>query len=218
MGDLILWATFTGAWLLVAGPLYQGSVELTELEFDREGIQGTAAGLPSAPGRPSGWWWLLPPVMYLLQRRWYNAMRQATLAHLTPVQRRQVTSFESKSVGWFTVAAGATLLASNETWLVTQHYRWPVWLFWLLFIVMLTAAVLNTAALMGRVRSEIKALLSLTEGGSTPELCDSRFSMCLVPWSPSPSHPRLRRRPQRRDRNRAIRPSGWPAPSTRQPA
>jgi hypothetical protein len=148
MSELILWATFAGAWLLVAGPLYQGSVELADLEFDRAGIQGTAAAVQTAHGRPSAWWWLLPPVMYLLQRRWYNAMRQAMLAQLTPVQRRQMAGLQSKSVGWFTVAAGATLLASDETWLVTQHYRWPVWLFWLLFAVMLTAAVLNTAALM----------------------------------------------------------------------
>jgi hypothetical protein len=44
--------------------------------------------------------------------------------------------------------AGATLLAAGETWQIVQHYRWPVWLFWLLIVVMLTAAVLNTAVLM----------------------------------------------------------------------
>ena len=40
MDEVIAWATFAGAWLLVAGPLYQGSVELGELDFDREGIEG----------------------------------------------------------------------------------------------------------------------------------------------------------------------------------
>jgi hypothetical protein len=46
------------------------------------------------------------------------------------------------------VAAGASLLAAGQTWQIVQHHRWPVWLFWLLTVVMLTAAVLNTAVLM----------------------------------------------------------------------
>jgi hypothetical protein len=64
MNTLIAWATFAGAWLLVAGPLYQGSVELNE--------------------------------------------QQAMLAQLSQAQREQMASFQSKSTGWFTVAAGAT--------------------------------------------------------------------------------------------------------------
>lgn len=148
MDKVILWATFAGAWLLVAGPLYQGSVELNELDFDREGIQGRAAAVQAAQDRPSAWWWLLPPVMYVLQRRWYNAMRRAMLAQLTQTQREQMASLQSKSAGWFTVAAGATLLAAGETWQIVRHYGWPVWVFWLLVAVMLTASVLNTAVLM----------------------------------------------------------------------
>jgi hypothetical protein len=56
-----------------------------------------------------------------------------------------MASFQSKSTGWFTVAAGATLLAVGETWQIVQHYRWPVWVFWLLIVAMLAAAVLNSA-------------------------------------------------------------------------
>ena len=148
MNEVIAWATFAGAWLLVAGPLYQGSVELNELDFDREGIQGKAAAVQAAQDRPSAWWWLLPPVMYVLRWRWYKALQQAMLAQLTKTQREQMTSFQSKATGWFTVAAGATLLAAGETWQIVQHYGWPVWLFWLLVVVMLAAAVLNTAVQM----------------------------------------------------------------------
>jgi hypothetical protein len=146
--EVIAWATFAGAWLLVAGPLYQGSAELAELDFDREGIQGKAAAVQAAQARPSAWWWLLPPVMYVLHRRWYKALQQAMLPHLTQTQREQVTRFQSKSTGWFTVAAGAALLAMGETWQIIQHYRWPVWAFWLLVAVMLAAAVLTTTVLM----------------------------------------------------------------------
>ena len=91
MNEVIAWVTFAGAWLLVAGPLYQGSVELGELDIDREGMEGikaSAAGTTQA--RPSAWWWLLPPVMYVLHRRWARAFRQATFAQLTETQREQL--------------------------------------------------------------------------------------------------------------------------------
>jgi hypothetical protein len=143
--EVIAWVTFAGAWLLVAGPLWQGSVELTELDLDREGIQGKAAAVQAAQARPSAWWWLLPPVMYVLYHRWYKAAQQAMLAQLTQTQREQMTRFQSKATGWFTVAAGAALLAAGDTWHIVQQYGWPVWLFWLLVAVMLAVAVLPTA-------------------------------------------------------------------------
>jgi len=86
--------------------------------------------------------------MYVLRYRWYRSLRLAMLAQLTDTQREQMTSFQSKATGWFTVAAGATLLAAGETWRAVQYYGWPVWLFWVLVVVMLAAAVLNTAVQM----------------------------------------------------------------------
>ena len=148
MDEVIAWATFAGAWLLVAGPLYQGSVQLSEQDVDREGIQGKALAVQAGRARPSAWWWLLPPVMYVLYRRWYKALRRAMMAELTQTQREQMASYQSKAAGWFTVAAGATLLAAGETWHVVQLYGWPGWLFWLLTVVMLGAAIINTAAWM----------------------------------------------------------------------
>lgn len=149
MDEVISWAQFAGTWLLVAGPLYQGAVELNELDVDREGIEGVkASALGTAPDHPSPWWWLLPPVMYLLHRRWARSFRQAALAQLTETQREQLTSFRSKATGWYTVASGGLLLAAGETWQVTEHYRWPVWVFWLLLVVMLALSLLNTAVRM----------------------------------------------------------------------
>jgi len=148
MDDTIAWAVFLGAWLLVAGPLYQGSTELTEMDLDREAIAGARASLTQTGRRPSVWWWLLPPVMYVLRRRWNRKFRHATYAHLRPDQREQVTSFRHKAAGWYTVAIGAFLLAAGETWSITEHYRWPVWLFWVLIVVMLAASVLNTTVRM----------------------------------------------------------------------
>ncbi len=93
--------------------------------------------------------------MYVLHRRWARNFRQATLAQLSETQRERLTSYRNKATGWFTVAAGATLLAAGETWQVVERHGWPAWLFWLLFVVMLALAVLNTAIRMigaGRVR------------------------------------------------------------------
>jgi hypothetical protein len=147
MNQVIAWAGFLGAWLLVAGPLYQGALELREEEVDREGIEASTARIPR-PDPPSPWWWLVPPVMYLIRRRRGNAFRQAVLAQLSQAQRDQFTNFINKATGWFTVALGAALLAAEQTWQLIGRYHWPAWLFWLLITVILGTSVLNTALRM----------------------------------------------------------------------
>ena len=110
-------------------------------------MEASIADLPR-PEPPSPWWWLLPPVMYLIRRHRHAVFRQAALAQLTQDQREQLTRFTNKATGWFTVAIGAALLAAEQTWQVIDRYRWPVWLFWFLIIVMLGVSVLNTAVRM----------------------------------------------------------------------
>ena len=58
MNEVIAWAGFAGAWLLVAGPLWQGSVELTELDIDRDAIEGGKAPAVRIGDQrlPSAWW------------------------------------------------------------------------------------------------------------------------------------------------------------------
>jgi hypothetical protein len=89
----------------------------------------------------SPWWWLVPPVMYVLHYRWTKVFRQAAFAQLTQARREQLTSFRNKATGWFTVAASALLLAAGQTWQIGENHRWPAWLFWLLVAVMLAVAV-----------------------------------------------------------------------------
>lgn len=149
MNQVIAWAGFFGAWLLVAGPLYQGAIELREADVDRDAIEASTAGVPR-PEPPSPWWWLLPPAMYLIRHRRRSAFRRAAMARLTQVQREQFSSFINKATGWFTVAIGATLLAAEQTWEVVEHYHWPAWLFWLLVVLMLGVSVLNTSLRMIR--------------------------------------------------------------------
>jgi len=149
MNQVIAWAGFFGAWLLVAGPLYQGAIELREADVDRDAIEASTAGVPR-PEPPSAWWWLLPPAMYLIRHRRRSVFRREAMARLTQTQREQFSSFINKATGWFTVAVGATLLAAEQTWEAVERYHWPVWLFWLLVVVMLGVSVLNTSLRMIR--------------------------------------------------------------------
>jgi hypothetical protein len=165
MNQVIAWAGFLGAWLLVAGPLYQGALELLEEDIDREGIGASIARIPR-PDPPSPWWWLLPPVMYLIRRHRSKAFRKAVLAGLTQGQRDQATGFLNKANGWFTVALGAALLAAEQTWQAIGRQHWPTWLFWILIIVMFGVCVLNTALQMNRGRAAGSAAQRAVEDSS----------------------------------------------------
>lgn len=166
MNPWIIWAAFAGAWLLVAGPLYQGALELGEEDIDRDEIQETKT-IVARPEPPSPWWWLLPPAMYLIRRRQGREFRDQVMAQLTPSQREQFTRFMNKAAGWFTVAAGATLLAAEQTWRLVERYGWPAWIFWLLMVVMLGGCVLNTAVRMIR-NEQVNAAREQPEQAAAP--------------------------------------------------
>jgi hypothetical protein len=81
MHELILLSGFFGAWLLVAGPLYQAALELNEENISREDMAGVQRPATTTT-RPSGWWWLIPPVGYWKQRRYAQDEREAVMAAL----------------------------------------------------------------------------------------------------------------------------------------
>lgn len=110
---VIAWSGFLGAWLLVAGPLYQGALEL--LEQDQRAAAETSSRLPAPPPPPSAWWWLLPPGMLILRRRRSKRYRSEVLAKLTPHERARRAGFLHKAAGWFVVALGGTFIAVKET-------------------------------------------------------------------------------------------------------
>ena len=90
------WASFIGSWLLVAGPLFQGSIELHRIELSTR----TPGSRPA-----SRWWWLLPPVMYVLTRRRIATHRRGSEERL----------FRATGTGWFVVSAGGALIAVQAT-------------------------------------------------------------------------------------------------------
>lgn len=92
----ILIASFLGGWLLVTGPVYQAALELGQEQIDRAGFEAAAKAVPR-PVPLSRWWWLLPPVAYLIHRSRDNAYREAVMHTLTTEQRTQMVGFMNKA-------------------------------------------------------------------------------------------------------------------------
>ena len=143
MEQLILWAGFLGAWLLVAGPLHQARVELAEEEFEREHFEPIMQTLQPPP-RLSIWWWLFPPLrLYLGHRRKEEWERRVWVA-LPDEDFEALNSFMSKARGWLLVGAGGLLIATKETWELVEGHEWPTWLFWVLIVGMAGTCVAYT--------------------------------------------------------------------------
>jgi hypothetical protein len=142
MDTVVAWSGFLGAWLLVAGPLYQGVLELREEDTDQTGADPTSPIAPPPP--PSSWWWFLPPVMLVLRRRRSIAYRRTVLAVLTPLQREHRERFIRKATGWFVVAVGGSFIAVKETWELADHNEWHPAVFVLVLVAMLALVGGNT--------------------------------------------------------------------------
>jgi hypothetical protein len=140
---VVAWAGFAGAWLLVAGPVYQAAIELEAEEIERDAIRGAAQAIPGPPPF-SRWWWLIPPVGYALGVRRRRAQRRELMHVLTPAQMGQLVRYANKSTGWILIASGAFLVALKETWSPKEIYRWPVPVYVLVVVLMLVACALIT--------------------------------------------------------------------------
>jgi hypothetical protein len=154
MHELILWSGFFGAWLLVAGPLYQAALELGEENISREDMAGVQRN--ETESRPSGWWWLIPPVGYWKQRRFAQEERRAMMAALPHVVMASWVTFMNKATAWFYVASGAFLIALKETYELVEGHEWPTWVFWVLVVVMAGLATGNTAVRMSRTQELVE--------------------------------------------------------------
>ena len=140
MHELILWAGFLGAWLLVAGPVYQASLELAEEEFEQESYHETMSSV-GRPARVSPWWWLVPPVHLYLSNRTKDAWWREFLTAMDDEQYGQFQRYRNKASGWIIVGAGGLLIAAKETWELVEGNEWPTWLFWVLLVVALLGAL-----------------------------------------------------------------------------
>lgn len=127
MDVVVAWCGYIGAWLLVAGPMYQGALELNEQQFDRDVIRERSLTVPR-PSRVSPWWWLLPPVAYILIHRTQDEWRKQVMMSLTPEQREGFLSYSNKATGWLIVGGGAALIGIKEAFELVEAMEWPVWI------------------------------------------------------------------------------------------
>ena len=155
MHELVLWSGFFGAWLLVAGPLYQAALELAGENISREDFASVRPAEPSRP-KPSGWWWLIPPVGFWKQRRYAEGERQAMMAAMPQDVMANWLSFMNKATAWFYVASGAFLIAIKETYELVEGHEWPTWVFWALIVVMAGLATGNTAVRLGQTQQLVR--------------------------------------------------------------
>ncbi|SMQ74857.1 hypothetical protein SAMN06295943_3252 [Agreia sp. VKM Ac-1783] len=133
-----MWAGTIGAWLLFAGPLFQGSLELWE-------VARTGPAWPDRK-RIDKALWLVPPVMYFVQRARFRRSGTAA-ADVT-------SSFSNRASGWFAVAIGGLLVAVKETWELAERYELSPVAYWSIVVVVLLVSQLNVTVRMLRLSRE----------------------------------------------------------------
>jgi hypothetical protein len=153
--DVALCGTFAGSWLLVAGPIFQGALELRSEDFDRAALHEIKRSVPM-PDPISPWWWLLPPVLYFIHARNTSRYRARMFAAMTLEQRQKTIGYINKANGWFMVAGGGALLAVKETWSILEHYSLPWWVMMPAVSFMMTLCTFNTIARLLRANRVIK--------------------------------------------------------------
>ncbi|WP_328701658.1 hypothetical protein [Amycolatopsis pittospori] len=142
---VVAWSAFLGGWLLVAGPMYQGALELREESERFEDLRSVQSRRPTGGTPTSSWWWLVPPVAVIKERRRRKKVQREFMKTLTAGQRRTMTTFANKAKGWFIVCAGAFFIALKETWHLTHLYHWPLWTYIALVLVPLVLSFLHTS-------------------------------------------------------------------------
>lgn len=140
---VIAWCSFIGAWLLVAGPIYQAALELRDQETQEDRIKSAAANVPK-PSKVSAWWWLLPPLKLILEAKRTKKYRKAYMQALHPEDYEALIEFMNKATAWVFIALGALLIAIKETFELTTHYEVSTAAFWIMIFVLFYICILNT--------------------------------------------------------------------------
>jgi hypothetical protein len=153
--EFVTWCGFFGAWLLVAGPVFQASIELSEEGFERSRFADMSKSVES-PEPISSWWWLVPPVRYWLERRRQHDYRERILSVMSAEDLEALISFGSKAMGWLYVGMGGFLIAVKETYSLVEEHEWPAWFLFPIVAVMAFIALFNTVVRNSRSR-EMKA-------------------------------------------------------------
>lgn len=134
---------FLGGWLVVAGSLYQAALELKDMDIAREHIEETRKRIPEQK-HVSFWWWLLPPIKIILERRLSNQWRRQFITALPNEAMEPIVAYMNKASGWVFVSSGAFFLAVKENYELIHGLEAHLWWFWALTIVMSLLCAANT--------------------------------------------------------------------------
>ncbi len=127
-----------GAWLLFAAPLLQATTELHEEVTGWEAIRTrfhTSTKIPIK--QVSLWWWLLPPVKIILERRKISKIKQVYAdVTLSDDTHKSLRRFSLKANGWIGVTLGGWLVAISTTWELVEKVELGIktWVFLLLLL------------------------------------------------------------------------------------
>ena len=127
-----------GAWLLSAAPLLQATTELHEEVTGWEAIRTrfhTSTEIPIK--QVSLWWWLLPPVKIILERRKISKIKQVYAdVTLSDDTHKSLRRFSLKANGWIGVTLGGWLVAISTTWELVEKVELgtKTWVFLLLLL------------------------------------------------------------------------------------
>lgn len=156
METFVAWCSFIGAWLLVAGSIYQAVLELKDEDIERGRIRDRQHKVNPIP-KVSAWWWFIPPVKFYLERRRSEAYRNAYLNTLTDEEIESLVSFINKSSAWIFVAGGGILIAIKETYeLIRPEGFQHILLFTATVVGLFFLSVINTAFRMRRSKDILK--------------------------------------------------------------
>lgn len=137
--------SMVGAWLLVAGPIFQAYIELTDADLQVFEVRKRLSKLNIEPPKPvSKWLWLFPPAHFLSTKRIKEDHRMQITMNMDDDTYDLFSSFLHKARGWFLVASGATLIAIKETFELVERLEWSKGIFFCLVIVCFIIAVGNT--------------------------------------------------------------------------
>ena len=145
----VLWFGLIGAWLLVAGPVYQAALDLREQDLEHDRLRALQADVPPLPPL-SPWWWLLPPVRLVLAARRSKRLRRTYFDLLDVRDVEALFTYINQATGWLFVSGGALLLALKEGYEVSEHYELPLGWYALGSSVLLALSLLNAAARIRR--------------------------------------------------------------------
>ena len=125
MNSMILVIETIGAWLLFGAPLLKATTELHEEVAGWEKIRSKHAATKKIDiGKVSFWWWLVPPLKVMFEKRRIRRIRKAYAAiKLSDETQESLYKYALKVKGWSGVTLGGWFVAISTTWTLVGNLK-----------------------------------------------------------------------------------------------